>query len=588
VRPDVQDPPPDGDSRAVHRPDAATAPNRLTGLPLFAFTPPPDLSPPVQSGPAAIADHGPTDEARRSLLVVAGDVAPAPAPRNGDEGHRHHARNVRAPNDARTAPGASALLRPLPVAPGAAASSDDQMTEHRAAGGDRAGVDWAQVRAFRQQAAELLTVQLRDRGGLDEDSRREIGRALIVTMLRDHADALLAEGAPTPTPAQESALAEAIFAALFGLGRLQPLVDDEQVENIEITGCDRVHLVYGDGRVQPGPPVADSDEELIETLAVLAARSGGQSGSGERAFSPANPILDLTLHGGARLAARAWITPRPTVVIRRHRLTDVDLDDLRALGMVDDVLAQFLAAAVRAGRSIVVSGAQGAGKTTLVRALCAEMDPWERIGTIETEYELHLHQMPERHQRVVAHEARPGTGERTADGRAAGEITLHDLLYASLRLNLSRIIVGEVRGREVIPMFQAMQAGAGSLSTTHAHDARAAVERLVTCALEAGPHVTQEYAYLQIAAHIDLIVHIGVDDRTHVGGRKHRYVSEVLEVGRGEGGRPAITDVFMPGPDGRAVPGTRPSFLTELQHAGFDPAWLEQTAGTWLAVREAR
>jgi pilus assembly protein CpaF len=349
-----------------------------------------------------------------------------------------------------------------------------------------------------------------------------------------------------------------------------------------------VHLVYGDGRVRPGPPVADSDEELIETLAFLAARSGGQSGSGERAFSPANPILDLTLHGGARLAARAWITPRPTVVIRRHRLTDVDLDDLRALGMVDDVLAHFLAAAVRAGRSIVVSGAQGAGKTTLVRALCAEMDPWERIGTIETEYELHLHQMPERHQRVVAHEARPGTGERTADGRAAGEITLHDLLYASLRLNLSRIIVGEVRGREVIPMFQAMQAGAGSLSTTHAHDARAAVERLVTCALEAGPHVTQEYAYLQIAAHIDLIVHIGVDDRTHAGGRKHRYVSEIIEVGRGEGGRPAITDVFVSGPDGRAVPGTRPSFLTELQYAGFDPAWLEQTAGTWLAVREAR
>jgi pilus assembly protein CpaF len=442
-------------------------------------------------------------------------------------------------------------------------------------------VDWAQVRAFRQQAAELLTGQLRDRTGLDEASRREIGRALIVAMLRDHADNLLAEGGSPPSPAQEHALAGAIFDALFGLGRLQPLVDDPAVENVEITGCDQVHLVYGDGRVQPGPPVADSDEELIETLAFLAARSGGRSGSGERAFSPASPILDLTLHGGARLAARAWITPRPTVVIRRHRLTDVDLDDLRRLGMLDDALRAFLSAAVRAGKTIVVSGAQGAGKTTLVRALCNEMDPWERIGTIETEYELHLHELPDRHRRVVAHEARPGTGERTPDGRAAGEITLDDLLYSSLRLNLSRVIVGEVRGREVIPMFKAMQAGAGSLSTTHAHDARAAIERLVTCALEAGPHVTQEYAYLQIASHIDLIVQIGVDDRTSAGGRKHRYVREVIEVARGEGGRPAITDVFEPGPDGRAVPRTRPSFLPDLERAGFDPAWLDSPTGTW-------
>jgi pilus assembly protein CpaF len=439
------------------------------------------------------------------------------------------------------------------------------------------GVDWAQVRAFRQQAAELLTGQLRDRPGLDEGSRREIGRALIVAMLRDHADNLLAEGGSPPSPAQEHALAGAIFDALFGLGRLQPLVDDPAVENVEITGCDQVHLVYGDGRVRPGPPVADSDEELIETLAFLAARSGGS----ERAFSPANPILDLTLHGGARLAARAWITPRPTVVIRRHRLTDVDLDDLRALGMLDDALVAFLSAAVRTGKTIVVSGAQGAGKTTLVRALCNEMDPWERIGTIETEYELHLHELPDRHRRVVAHEARPGTGERTPDGRAAGEITLDDLLYSSLRLNLSRVIVGEVRGREVIPMFKAMQAGAGSLSTTHAHDARAAIERLVTCALEAGPHVTQEYAYLQVASHIDLIVQVGVDDQTSAGGRKHRYVREVIEVARGEGGRPAITDVFGPAPDGRAVPRTRPSFLSDLERAGFDPAWLDSPTGTW-------
>jgi pilus assembly protein CpaF len=450
--------------------------------------------------------------------------------------------------------------------------------------GGGGGLDWAQVRAFRQQAAELLTAQLRDRPGADERIRREIGRALIVAMLRDHADALLADGGQPPTPGQEQALAAAVFDALFGLGRLQPLVDDPDVENIEITGCDGVHLDYGDGHVLPGPPVADSDEELIETLAFLAARAG----SSARPFTPAHPILDLTLHGGARLAARAWITPRPVVVIRRHRLLDVDLADLTARGTLDPGLAQFLAAAVRANKTIVVSGAQGAGKTTLVRALCNEIDPWERLGTIETEYELGLHDLPDRHHRLVAHEARPGSGERTADGRSAGEVTLDDLLYASLRLNLARIIVGEVRGREVIPMFKAMQAGAGSLSTTHAHSARGAVERLVTCALEAGPHITQDYAYLQIASHIDLIVHVALRDATRTGGGKARFVTEVIEVARGEGGRPAVTDVYAPGPDGRAEPRTPPSFLADLEAVGFDPAWLNPPPPTGGGIGRGR
>jgi pilus assembly protein CpaF len=437
-------------------------------------------------------------------------------------------------------------------------------------------VDWGQVRAFRQQAAELLTAQERGRPGLDEATRREIGRALIVSMLNDHADSLLAKGTPAPSPAAQHALSTAIFDSLFGLGRLQPLVDDPDVENIEIRGYDRVHLVYGDGRVRIGPPVADSDEELIETLAFLASQSG-------RSFTPLNWELDLRLHGGHRLAARAWRCPRPIVVIRIHRYTDIDLTDLQRLGMVDDVLAQFLGAAVRAGKAIVVSGAQGAGKTTLVRALCNEMDPWESLATIETEFELHLDELPDRHHRVVPYEGRPGSGERGLDGRSAGEVTLDGLLYSVLRTNVSRIIVGEVRGPEVIPMLKAAQSSTGTLSTTHAHSARAAIERLATCALESGPHVTSEFAYLLIAGGIDLIVQIGVQDDTHTGGRKHRYVSEVLEVARGEHGRPALTDVFSPDSTGRAVPRTRPSFLAELERAGFDPAWLDQTSGTWTA-----
>jgi len=181
----------------------------------------------------------------------------------------------------------------------------------------------------------------------------------------------------------------------------------------------------------------------------------------------------------------------------------------------------------------------------------------------------------------VPYEGRPGSAERGLGGRSAGEVTLDGLLYSVLRTNVSRIIVGEVRGPEVIPMLKAAQSSTGTLSTTHAHSARAAIGRLVTCALESGPHVTAEFAYQLITGGIDLIVQIGTQDDTHTGGRKHRYVSEVIELTVGERDRPAITDVFTPGPDGRAVPRTRPSFLADLQRAGFDPAWLDQTHGTW-------
>ncbi len=440
-------------------------------------------------------------------------------------------------------------------------------------------VDWHLVNLLRAKASDRLTTALSERTGtLTLIAQRELGRTIIVDLLDGEVRSALTSGrAPMDLPTQRLT-AQAVHDALFGLGRLQPLVDAEDVENIEVNGYDNVTLQLSDGSRRAGPAVADSDDELVDFLSFLASRGQGNG----RPFSPARPTLHLTLDGGARLAATAWITPRPVVVVRRHRLRVVRLDELVGRGMVTPLAGTFLAAAIRDRRSVVVSGPQGAGKTTLLRALADVLPSWERIGTFETEYELFLHELPGRRASVAAWEARPGSGERGPDGRQAGEITLDDCLYDSFRFNLDRQIVGEVRGREVLAMFKAMQSGAGSISTTHAASAVGAIHKLVTCALEAGPQVTVDYAERVVAEHIDLVVQLDLDvqpDRRTGQPVRHRRVSEIIAVHPGEAG-PAHTQVFRSRPTaevdagGRTrvdlVPGVLPDDYRRLATHGFD------------------
>ena len=439
---------------------------------------------------------------------------------------------------------------------------------HRPYAGD---LDWGLVAAFRQQASDRLSAALgEDRGHLTAPAQRERGRTIIAELLDAEAAERIDSGTPTWSRAEQAALAAAIEAALFGLGRLQPLVDDDTVENIIITGHDQVTLELTDGRLVPGPAVADTDQELIDFLVFLASRSEVNA----RPFSQAQPRLHLRLDGGARLAAAAWVTPRPSVVIRRHRLRKVTLDDLVARGTMTALAASFLAAAVKARKSIVVTGAQGAGKTTLVRALCAEIPKHEAIGTFETEYELHLHELPEQHPIVFAWEARPGSGERGPDGHQAGEFTLSQALFDSFRFNLSRQIVGEVRGHEILAMLKAMESGAGSISTTHAPSAEGAIGKLVTCAMEAGPHVTHDYAVRAIAAAIDIVVHVHLETTPLPDGtpQRHRWVAQIITVTPGEREKGyAIQHVFRTDPGEReATAHVLDDSYRDLARWGFD------------------
>jgi type IV secretory pathway ATPase VirB11/archaellum biosynthesis ATPase len=299
------------------------------------------------------------------------------------------------------------------------------------------------------------------------DDRLLLGRALIRRVVADHVRSLHRSGAELWSPIQEEAYVTAVENAVFGYGRLQPLLEMPDVENIEIHGWDSVVIQYGDGRRERMPPVAESDAELIEAIRFL-----GQNSEPSRPFDDTHPTMTLALGERFRLHAMAFgLSYRPSIVIRQHTLTDVSLADLADGGLMPYEVAQFLDAAILARKSMVISGDQGAGKTTLLRALINSIPLNERFGTLETDYELMTHLQPGR-ENILALQARVGHGETSGENRV-GDFTISDLVPEALRQNLSRLVVGEVRGSEAAAMFEAMQAGAGAGELcTHATPSR--------------------------------------------------------------------------------------------------------------------
>ena len=398
-------------------------------------------------------------------------------------------------------------------------------------------LDWSQVVQLRRRASEEITEegeqQRRSTGGvLAGDDRLLMGRAVIRRVVADHVRSLHRDGAALWSPSQEQAYVQAVEDAIFGYGRLQPLLQIPDVENIEIHGWDSVVLQYGDGRRERVPPVADSDAELVEAIRFL-----GQNGEPSRPFDDTHPTLTLALGERFRLHAIGFgLSYRPSVVIRQHTLTDVSLADLADGGLMPREVAEFLDAAILARRSIVISGDQGAGKTTLLRALIDAIPRNERFGTLETDYELMTHRQPGR-ENILALQARVGHGE-TSGGTRVGEFGVADLMPEALRQNLSRLVVGEVRGSEAAAMFEAMQAGTGTLSTTHSHSAESTIDRLASRVAQGGV-LTVEEAYRQIAHNIHLFVYVRLLDDTWRGGTRRRFVSEIRQVVRAmENGRP--------------------------------------------------
>src|SRR5512132_1340979 len=382
------------------------------------------------------------------------------------------------------------------------------------------------VRDFRREVADQLTDRLRadeasDRPRMSPADQRQYGRQLINRRLEVYAREQLDAGHEPLSFEDETALAQAIHDALFGLGALQRLLDDESIENIDANGCTDVWITRADGSKHRAPPIADSDEELIDTLRMTAARVGLT----ERRFDNGAPSLNLQLPDGSRLFAVMAVPARPCVAIRRHRFPKVFLDDLVGLGSIDVALREFLAAAVRARKNFIVCGGVDAGKTTMMRALLNEVGPDERIVTIEDNLELGLDRYPDLHPDVVALEAR----EENVEGE--GAIDLATLVRWGLRMNPDRVIVGEVRGHEVIQMLNAMSQGNdGSMCTVHANSSNGAFGKLAMYAVQAPERLNLEATNLMVANAVNFVVYLVISPGSEGEGGMRRYVSSVREV----------------------------------------------------------
>jgi Flp pilus assembly CpaF family ATPase len=309
--------------------------------------------------------------------------------------------------------------------------------------------DFLLLRRLQHQLGTLRQQAVEDRRAhglpaLRGEDARQHGRSLVQRVVAGYAADRAEAGEPELCWEEQQDLILALEARLFGAGNLQQLLEDPDVEDIDINGFDTVFVGYADGSTRRHDPVFASNEDLVQTVQVLA----GHEGLSSRPFDTANPRVNLRLPDGSRLYAVQGVTEAPTVSIRKHRV-DVTggLKSLVALASLDEELAEFLRAAVVARKNVMIAGETGSGKTTLLRAMAGEIDPRERIISVERSLELGLDKDTEAHPNAVAME------ERLPNTEGLGAVSMADLVRDTLRLNPSRVIVGEVLGDEVVTML---------------------------------------------------------------------------------------------------------------------------------------
>jgi len=405
---------------------------------------------------------------------------------------------------------------------------------------------------LRERAQEAIGRSLAE--DLPEEDAEARAWALLVDLVEEENRRRVLSQDPPLSPEERTATAQELFNQFFRLGPLQPLLDDESIEEVIVNAPDRGFVVRAGGAKEEIHPGFASDEEVRSLLARIIARAG-------RRIDDASPAVDVRLPDGARLhALLPPLVRRACLTIRRHRMVAESLDDLVALRTVSDELAGFLRGAVEGGLNVLVSGGTASGKTTTLNALGGAIPPSERVVTIEETAELRLEELlPD----CVALES------RAANVEGLGRIGIRELVRHALRMRPTRIVVGEVRGPEALDMLSAMNTGhEGSMGTIHANSARQAVSKLRTYTLMAEEQLTPEVVDEMIAETIDLVVHLHLDQRS--GDRR---VAQVAEVAGLEGSRVLTNDLFCL-EDGTLVrTSVRPRFVDRIPQPALVDSW---------------
>lgn len=395
------------------------------------------------------------------------------------------------------------------------------------------------------------------------NQRDDQTRGQVLSVIQD-----LVANLKTPLSGRErERLALEVLDEVFGLGPLEPLLQDPAVSDILVNGPRQVYVERG-GVLEESNIMFKDNPHLMNIIDKIVSAVG-------RRVDESSPMVDARLADGSRV--NVIIPPLaidgPHISIRRFGHIPITEDDLLRNQTLTKPMLELLRAAVKARINVVISGGTGAGKTTLLNVLSGYISEKERIVTIEDSAELQLKQ---RH--CVRLETRPANIE------GSGSIMQRQLVINSLRMRPDRIVVGEVRGEEALDMLQAMNTGHdGSMTTVHSNSPRDAIARIETMALMANLNLPEKAVRRQIASAIQLIVQIA---RFTDGSRRVTHVTEISGM---EDDVVSLQDVFVfdkqgISPDGRVMgaftaTGVRPNFSERLNASGISvlASWFEHS-----------
>ncbi|HEY5270863.1 MAG TPA: CpaF family protein [Anaerolineales bacterium] len=393
-----------------------------------------------------------------------------------------------------------------------------------------------------------VSTEMQNQSTVHQQTREAVRRSLLEAYERTKADL---------KPEVRDRVVDSALADMIGYGPLELLLPDPEISEIMVNGAKQI-FVERNGELLETDVKFENDEHLLRIIDRIVSPLG-------RRVDADNPTADARLPDGSRV--NVIIPPvavdGPHITIRKFLQTKITMDDLVSMGALTPYMAKFLEACVVTRLNILVTGNTSSGKTTVLNALSGFIPDKERIVTIEDAVELKLKQR---------HVVRLETKIPNVDG--SGAVSVRELVRNALRMRPDRIVVGEVRGGEAMDMLQAMNTGhTGSLTTLHANIPRDAISRLETMAMMAGLDMPLLAIRKQIAAAVNLIVHLA---RLSDGSRMMTHITELSGM---EGEVVTLTDIFKfdqtgVTPEGKIIgqirpTGMRPMFTPRLEASGF-------------------